>query len=105
MTHKKHVKKVKKYYNNFAPGSMKLQGELADFRLNLLRHYIKQKDTVLDGGCGNGAYSIPLSETGCNITWVDFSKYLLAEFKGSIRERKMKNMDNQINSMQNSFRI
>ncbi|MCK4395318.1 methyltransferase domain-containing protein [candidate division WOR-3 bacterium] len=76
---------TKRYYNeaylkrwHLGPPDKKIQENAASI-LKLLQ--IKQGNSLLDVGCGQGRYSLAFAKTGVNVTGYDTSDVLLSEAK------------------------
>ncbi|MDD4983826.1 MAG: class I SAM-dependent methyltransferase [Candidatus ainarchaeum sp.] len=88
---KNYENKVKKYYANMAK-TMKAASGLYKIRLELINKYITSESIVFDAGCGNGIYTVPMSNKAEKIIAVDFSQEMLSEFAKSIEKQNLKNI-------------
>ncbi|MDO5563725.1 MAG: methyltransferase [Eubacteriales bacterium] len=70
-----------------------------------LYHFIKEKKTILDVGCGVGLLSINFEEYNFNVDMVDISKEAIDFVKEKIKERKLKNTKAFIANIKNTSKI
>ena len=89
---------IKKHHDKYAT-TMSQKGELYEFKQNLIKKYTDKKSNILDLGCGNGLFAIPLSKNVKNIVAVDFSTKMISELK---RRIKMENIHN-IHTLNSDF--
>ncbi len=56
-------------------------GRLYEWKLQLALQWVSAQDVVLDAGCGNGLFTIPLSAHARQVYGVDFTEELLNDLK------------------------
>jgi ubiquinone/menaquinone biosynthesis C-methylase UbiE len=80
---------TKAYFKKYASAKSK-RSKLYDFKLELLDRYLRKPFRVLDAGCGNGDFTIPVSRKAYVVYAVDFSNEMLAELR---KRARTKNID------------
>lgn len=84
-SYKEEIKKHHRNLVNIKPG-----GKYFTTKLNILKDFVKQDFRVLELGCGNGNFSIPISSLAKEIYGIDFTQEMLESFKRNICDDKIK---------------
>lgn len=67
-------------------------GRLYEWKLQLALQHVTANDVVLDAGCGNGLFTVPLSAHARQVYGVDFTEELLHDLKANLPPRPPANL-------------
>lgn len=88
-------KQIMAHHDKYA-SIMSQAGPLYDFKLSLVKKYLTKNSRLLDLGCGNGLFTIPLSYSSKGVMGVDFSRNMIFELNKKIKSKKISNITVQL---------
>ncbi|MFI5557884.1 class I SAM-dependent methyltransferase [Amycolatopsis japonica] len=77
-------------YDQRIPGEGPSDDIFTESEYEFLLSKISPGEDVLDMGCGTGRFTVPLAESGANVTGLDLSAGMLAVARGKLEERGLR---------------
>jgi len=86
-------KELTKYYDNMAKTMKPREAELPKRKLSFISEFATAESTILDIGCGNGEYSIPLAKRTMKVYAIDISDKMLKEIQARAESENIRNIE------------
>jgi ubiquinone/menaquinone biosynthesis C-methylase UbiE len=74
-------------YDRRIPGRTPVDHRFTESEMNFLLQRVHPGETVLDMGCGTGRFTVPMAESGAEVTGYDISPAMLERLQCTARER------------------